>query len=248
METTVKTQVTLRRVSRRSGEPTLKERPLNPQINLTQPFGPTPQTPCHNSVWKAQFGCPHGWLGWMVGHVMAVKNSPMIRFGVEMLDVQPEDQVLEIGFGHGRGIQLLAEHAKRGVVAGIDISDVMVRQATKLNQEKIRAGFVELSQASVADIPYEYARFNKVLAVNNYQFWPNVEPNLVEIQRVLEENGLLVLCLRMKDPQRIFQMAPGYSAEEVEEIAGLVRWVGFREIQMVRRRAGYETACILAKR
>lgn len=248
METIVKTQITLRRIPHQGGEPTSKERPLNPQINLTQPFVPRPQTPCHKSGWKAQFACPQGRLGWVVGHLMAVKNAPMIRFGIEMLDVQPEDQALEIGFGHGRGIQLLAERANRGFVAGIDISDVMVRQATRRNQEKVRSGFVELSQASVADIPYEYARFNKVLAVNNYQFWPNVEPNLVEIQRVLDENGLLVLCLRMKDPQTMFQMAPGYSEEEVEEIAGLVRWVGFRDVQMVRRRAGYETACILAKR
>jgi ubiquinone/menaquinone biosynthesis C-methylase UbiE len=221
---------------------------LNPQINLTQPFIPVPQNPCRYSGWKSQFACPQGKLGWVVGHVMAVKNAPMIRFGVEALNVQSEDQVLEIGFGHGRGIQLLAESAKRGFVAGIDISEVMVRQAARRNQEKIRSGFIELSQASVADIPYEYARFNKVLAVNNYQFWPNAEHNLVEIQRVMDENGLLVLCLRMKNPQKAFQTAPGYSPEEVEEIAGLVRWVGFREVQMVRRRAGYETACVIAKR
>ncbi|MBL8186423.1 MAG: class I SAM-dependent methyltransferase [Acidobacteria bacterium] len=221
---------------------------MNPQINLTQPFVPTSQTPCHNSGWKAQFACPQGRLGWVVGHVMAIKNAPMIRFGVEMLDVQPEDQVLEIGFGHGRGIQLLAQYAKRGFVAGIDISDVMVRQAARRNHEKIRSGYIELSQASVSAIPYEYARFNKVLAVNNYQFWPNAEPNLVEIQRVLDDNGLLVLCLRLKAPQTMLQMVPGYSMDEVEEIAGLVRWVGFRDVQIVRRRAGDETLCILAKR
>lgn len=221
---------------------------MNSQINLTQPFVQTPQTPCQGSVWKAQFGCPQGRLGWLVGQLMAVKNAPMIRFAVETLDVQPEDQVLEIGFGHGRGIQMIAEQARKGFVAGIDISDVMVRQAAKRNRDWSQSGLIELSQASVADIPYEYARFNKVLAVNNYQFWPNAEHNLVEIQRVIAENGLLVLGLRMKDPQKTFQMAPGYTTEEAEEIAGLVRWVGFREVKMVRRRAGYETTCIIARR
>lgn len=221
---------------------------MNSQINLSQPFVQTPQTPCQGSGWKAQFGCPQGKLGWLVGQLMAVKNAPMIRFAVETLDVQPEDHVLEIGFGHGRGIQMIAEQARKGFVAGIDISDVMVRHATKRNRAWSQSGLVELSQASVANIPYEYARFNKVLAVNNYQFWPNAEHNLVEIQRVLVEGGMLVLGLRMKDPQKTFRMAPGYTTEEAEEIAGLVRWVGFREVKMVSRRAGYETTCIVARR
>ncbi|MDX2041654.1 MAG: class I SAM-dependent methyltransferase [Acidobacteriota bacterium] len=221
---------------------------MNSQINLTQQFVQSPQTPCQDSGWKAQFGCPQGKLGRLVGHLMAIKNAPMIRFAVESLDVHPTDQVLEIGFGHGRGIQLISDRAANGFVAGIDISEVMVYQAAKRNQEKIKSGFVELSQASVADIPYEYARFNKVLAVNNYQFWPNAEHNLVEIQRVLTENGLLVLGLRMKNEQKAFQLAPGYSAEEIEEIAGLVRWVGFREVKLVRRRVGYDTTCVIARK
>lgn len=221
---------------------------MNPQINLTQPFVPTPQNPCQKSGWKAQFGCPQGKLGWLVGQLMAIKNDPMIRFAVETLDVQPTDQVLEIGFGHGRGVQMIAERASKGFVAGIDISDVMVYQAAKRNQQKIKAGRVELSQASVADIPYEYARFDKVLAVNNYQFWPNAEHNLVEIHRVLSENGLLVLSLRMKNESKAFQLVPGYSSEEVAEVAGLVRWVGFREVKLVRQRVGYDTTCVVARR
>lgn len=221
---------------------------MNPRINLTQPFVQTPQSPCLSSGWKAQFGCPQGKLGWLAGQLMAVKNAPMIRFAVETLNLQPEDRVLEIGFGHGRGIQMIAEQARKGFVAGIDISDVMVRQAAKHNRDWSDSDLIELSQASVANIPYEYARFNKVLAVNNYQFWPNAEHNLVEIQRVLAEDGLLVLCLRMADQKKAFQMAPGFTAEEIAEIAGLVRWVGFREVQTIKRRAGYETTCIIAKR
>ena len=221
---------------------------MNSQINLTQPFVQSPQTPCQGSGWKAQFACPQGRLGWLVGQLMAVKNAPMIRFAVETLGVQPQDRVLEIGFGHGSGIQMIAEQARKGFVAGIDISDVMVRQAAKRNNDWSESGLIELSQASVANIPYEYARFNKVLAVNNYQFWPNPEHNLVEIQRVLAEDGLLVLCLRMADPRQSFQLAPGFTTEEVSEIAGLVRWVGFRDVQMVNRRAGYEATCIIARR
>ncbi|MBS1787849.1 MAG: methyltransferase domain-containing protein [Acidobacteria bacterium] len=179
---------------------------------------------------------------------MAIKNAGMNRFAVEILNLQPQDQVLEIGFGHGQAIGMIAERTTNGFVAGIDLSDVMILQAAKRNQQFIKSGLVELSQASVADIPYEFARFNKVLAVNNYQFWPNAEHNLTEIQRVLSESGLLVLCLRLKKPGGIFQMAPGFTQQEIDEVTGLLRWVGFREVQLARRRVGYEAVCLIAKK
>ena len=64
-----------------------------------------------------QFGHPSGWVGAVVGHLMAVKNLPMNRLVVELLDVKPEDAVLEIGFGPGQAIKLFASQTA-------DISDV----------------------------------------------------------------------------------------------------------------------------
>ncbi len=222
---------------------------MNSHANLSQPFLQSPQSSaCKPSGWKAQFACPSGKLGWFVGHLMAIKNAGMNRFAVEMLEVQDEDQTLEIGFGHGRSIEMIARKATKGIVSGIDISAVMVRQATVRNREFIKSGHVELCQGDVANIPYEYARFDKVLAVNNYQFWPNAEHNLVEIQRVMKEGGKLVLGLRMKEPNKAFQLAPGFSQEEVDEIAGLVRWVGFRDVRLVKRKVGREATCVIAQR
>jgi ubiquinone/menaquinone biosynthesis C-methylase UbiE len=222
---------------------------MHSRINLTQPFLESPRpSPCQSHGWKSRFACPRGRLGSFVGHLMAFKNAGLNRFGVETLNVQPEDQILEIGFGHGQAIQMIAKQTHHGLVAGVDISSTMVRQAARRNRKMILAGRVEVCQGNVANIPYEYARFDKVLAVNNYQFWPNAEFNLGEIQRVLRPNGLLVLCLRMNKPKKSLRLAPGFSQEEVEEIAGLVRWVGFRDVQMIKRRAGYEAACITARR
>jgi len=210
---------------------------MNPQFHLTQPLIESPRScsllPC-----------------WLAGPVAAIKNEQMNRFAVEALDVRPEDQALEIGFGHGHAIRLIAERAHQGVVAGIDPSDAMVRHAAKRNRELIKAGRVELCQASVSNIPYEYARFNKVLAVDNYQHWPQAEFNLGEVQRVLRPGGLLVLCLRM---QRPLMLVPGLAREEVEEAAGLVRWVGFHDVRTIyrsRHGSGQRdgAACITARR
>jgi ubiquinone/menaquinone biosynthesis C-methylase UbiE len=221
---------------------------MNAQININRPLiQPSSSTGCKASSLLSQFACPTGLLGRLVGRLMAVKNAEMNEFAVEMLDVQPDDQALEIGFGHGRTIRMIAERAKAGFVAGIDLSDVMVRQAAKYNLDLIVAGRVEVCQGSVGDLPYECGRFTKALAVNNYQFWPNAELNLVEMRRVMREGGLLVLCLRMHSTNR-FALAPGFTEDEVADVAGLVRWVGFRDIRIVKRKVGREASCVIAKR
>lgn len=195
---------------------------------------------CDGSGWKAQFARPTGLVGRVVGNLMAFWNSGMNEFAVEMLDPQSEDQTLEIGFGPGMTIGMIAERSPRGHVCGIDISDVMVRQASQRNRELIAAGRVELSVASVSDIPYEYGRFTRVLAVNNFQFWPDAERNLHEIQRVLQPDGKLVICLRADRPG--ISMAPVFTAEQVEEVAGLVRWTGFRDVSI----SSCKTCCCVA--
>jgi SAM-dependent methyltransferase len=221
---------------------------MNAQININQPLiQHSSSAGCKSSSLVSQFACPSGMLGRFVGRLMAVKNARMNEFAVEMLDVQPDDQALEIGFGHGRTIRMIAERARAGFVAGIDLSDVMVRQAAKYNLDLIVAGRVEVCQGSVADLPYECGRFTKALAVNNYQFWPNAEFNLVGIHRVLREGGLLVLCLRMHSSSR-FALAPGFTEDEVAEVAGLVRWVGFRDLRIVKRNVGREASCVIARK
>lgn len=220
---------------------------MSTQSNVNQPLWPAPR-PTAACPWSAQFACPTGRLDRMVGHAMAIINAPMNRFAVATLDVKPADQILEIGLGHGRALQMIAAQATQGYVAGVDLSPVMVQQAARRNRDLIKAGRAEVCQGTVADLPYEYARFDKVLAVNNYQCWPNPEFNLVEIQRVLRADGLLVLCLRMQRPHKAFQLAPSFTEAEVAEVAGLVRWVGFRDVQMVRQRANHAAICVTARR
>jgi hypothetical protein len=60
------------------------------------------------SVLLRAFGRPKGILGRLGGIIMARTNRDMAARTIELLDVQPNDRVLEIGFGPGVGIELLA--------------------------------------------------------------------------------------------------------------------------------------------
>jgi hypothetical protein len=45
-----------------------------------------------------------------------------------------------------------------------------------------------------------------------------------------------------------FALAPGFTEDEIAEVAGLVRWVGFRDIRIVKRKIGREASCVIARR
>ncbi|MGH2371326.1 MAG: class I SAM-dependent methyltransferase, partial [Chloroflexota bacterium] len=92
---------------------------------------------------------------------------------------------------------LLAERATAGLVAGVDPSEVMVRQATRWNRAAVRAGRVELRQGATAALPYPDAHFTKACALHSLYFWPSVAEGLREVRRVLAPGGLLALAVRM---------------------------------------------------
>src|ERR1700754_2990126 len=103
----------------------------------------------------SQFGNPRGVLGRLAGWVMAHRPSNRRRneWAVSLLDVQPTDRVLEIGFGPGRAIAELSRRSER--VYGIDRSAEMLRQATRRNAAAVRSGRVTLRASGVEALPFD---------------------------------------------------------------------------------------------
>ena len=79
------------------------------------------------------FGHPKGVLGRLGGVIMARVNRDAAAQVIEVLDVRPDDKVLEVGFGPGVAIQMLLHRVPAGSVAGVDQSQEMVRQAAARN-------------------------------------------------------------------------------------------------------------------
>lgn len=146
------------------------------------------------SYLESHFGNPRGFVGQVLGTLMAIKNKDRNDWGISLLDVQPNDYVLEIGFGPGAAIQQLSQLAAKGLVAGIDHSETMVQQASRRNATAIRQGRLELKHGSVANLPYEDNTFDKAYASNSHFFWTDPLENLKEVRRVLKPSGLIAIC------------------------------------------------------
>jgi ubiquinone/menaquinone biosynthesis C-methylase UbiE len=138
-----------------------------------------------DSGWRSQFGRPRGWRGWVAGQLMAIQNKERSLWVLSLLKLHPEDHVLEIGFGSGMDIRRVAGRVPKGFVAGIDPSEVMLRQAMRRNKEAIRAGRVELRQGTASLLPYPTDSFNAVFAINVAQHWDSTLDAAEEVRRVL---------------------------------------------------------------
>lgn len=197
--------------------------------------GPTP---------AGQAGCPHGFVGRLLGYIMAWINEPSNRLAVELLGVQPGDTVLDIGSGPGETVRHLVLHHQARFVAGLDISATMGRQAARRNRSLIESGRAEICCGSVRSIPYPESHFDKVLACHSFQFWPNPYNDLLEVARVLKPEGKLGILLRLRGKRgRV-----GLTDEEVQQVLRLLWIAGFTaDVQQRLRELFFgEGLCIIA--
>jgi ubiquinone/menaquinone biosynthesis C-methylase UbiE len=177
------------------------------------------------------FGRPKGRLGRLGGIIMARMNRKVAAWAIDQLGVRPSDRILEVGFGPGVGIELLATSASSGRVMGVDSSKEMVEQATSRNAKAIEAGRVELREGSVEPLPFADKTFDGALAVNSMQVWPDAVAGLREIRRVMKPGGRIALAFTR------------HSGQLKSGVADLLTAAGFSGVRVVEMDEGF---CALA--
>ena len=198
----------------------------------------------------AQFGGPKGLLGKVAGWIMAGRNLPTNSWMVELLEVEPDDAVLDVGCGPGRGVEVAAARAERGSVVGVDVSEVMVRQAARRNRAAVAGGRVELRLADAVRLPFPDGRFTKAGSVNSVQFWVPAERGFAELHRVLAPGGRVAIVLRAHNAGagRFDRTRFGAPVERVSQLAALMEAAGFREVRRLQRDCGGELHWALVAR
>jgi ubiquinone/menaquinone biosynthesis C-methylase UbiE len=149
-----------------------------------------------------QFGRPTGWLGKLIAVGMNVEHQKLWRWALELVPLQPDSIILDIGCGGGKSIEVLARRASQGKVYGIDYSRDMVQTSRFLNRGLIRSGRAEIKHASVSRLPFPDHSFDLVACFECCYFWPDMIESLREIERVLKQNGLLLIANEVyRDPR-----------------------------------------------
>ncbi len=139
---------------------------------------------------------PHGFWGGVRSWFMDRRNAKAHETALVRLDVTATDHILEIGFGTGRLLRMLARTAREGYVAGVDPSELMLHKAENRTWRFRRHGRVELKWGDASSLPWPDAHFDKVAALHCFQFWSDPARAIAEVRRVLKPGGLFVLILR----------------------------------------------------
>jgi len=193
---------------------------------------------------RAQFGRPMGFWGCVSGKVMAhtPSNRERIHWVVSLLDIRPQDRVLEIGFGPGLAIEQVSRIASSGFVAGFDHSEVMLRQAAKRNAKAIRDGRVALELVSVTNLPSFDEPFDKIFTINSIHFWVNPVDCLKDLRKLLRPGGLIAVTLQPRS-----RGATDATATEIgKELASNLELAGFLHVRLeVKESKPVSVACAL---
>lgn len=123
-------------------------------------------------------------------------EAPVRRAGLEMLNAQEGQHILEIGFGTGHSlIELARSVGPAGKVFGIDISEKMTDISRKLAENEGWDKRVELTCGDASHLPYESGSLDGVFMSFTLELFDTPEIPLVlsECKRVLKSGGRIVI-------------------------------------------------------
>lgn len=142
-------------------------------------------------------------------------------WAVGLLDVRPDDVILEVGCGYGHSIPLICEKLDTGHLTAIDRSEKMTAAARRANAANLESGRISLLHQDLLDRALPASHFDKVFLYNINAFWMDPAAELQEIGRLLSRGGKF--CLFHQPP-------PGIEADEyIEAFAANLDRFGFRQ-------------------
>lgn len=173
----------------------------------------------------SQFHRPEGWLGHLAGFILANRksNRERNRWTVDLLDIQPADHVLELGYGPGVSIATASALATEGLVVGVDHSETMKRVASRRNSHAVRKGRVLLFEAPLDHLPVFEQSFDKVFAVNAIQFAEDPLAVLRAVHERMRRGGRIAITQQSRKPNATDRD----SIQAAERTADLLEKAGF---------------------
>ncbi len=186
------------------------------QTNKTPPKPPLPMR-------------PQGMMGRLFGMVMERMNSADYTHAIELMAPAAGQTVLEIGFGTGKLLSLLATRDPGLTLAGVDPADTMLARA----QKQAGLGQADLRLGTADRLDWSDGTFDHVVALHSFQFWADPDHCLNEVKRVMKSGGQLTLLLRDHDraPPNWLPNPISRSGQEQAGTVALLEKHGFTHIK-----------------
>jgi len=142
---------------------------------------------------QTQFELPRGFAGRVTLMFMNLGHKSIYESVAKLLELRPEDSLLEIACGNGHFIKNYASHVHS--VAGLDLSELCIKLATKKNKKRIVAGSAEFVQGEATQLPWKDNKFSATTSMASFMMFPKPVESLKEMYRVLRPGGRVVVCI-----------------------------------------------------
>jgi arsenite methyltransferase len=186
-------------------------------------------------------------MGRFVARMMNSHNAAMNAFAVRLLDLQPSDRVLEVGFGGGVTLPSLIGAA--AFLGAVDRSQDVVAWAHARYSRDVASGKADFREGTVESIPFGANAFNKVCTVNTVYFWSSLEAGLAEIYRVLVPGGRTVIGFLPKEwMDRMSYPADIFTSRAPAELIAALEEAGFKKVRVERATPTTQWNVVVAER
>jgi SAM-dependent methyltransferase len=198
-----------------------------------------------------QMQYPMGFFGKVLFAWMTPKTIAHARWTANLLEIQPEDKIIEIGFGNGANIKLLLQRAVRGSVTGAEISKTAIEMASKKNAKAISEGRVKLHLAQGNALPSENNVFDKACSVATAYVIEDPGAVFKEMFRVLKPKGRAAITFPVRENFMRFKpiATEGFYLHELADLEAAFRNAGFVNCQTERNdRVKFGALCMLGEK
>jgi len=138
--------------------------------------------------------------------------------------------VLDLGFGQGRTVEILAERGAK--VLGCEVSRTMLMQATRRNRKAIANNMVDLRLSDGVTIPFDTNSTDAIVTAHTIYFWPDPQTTLTDMCRVLRPGGYLTLAFNCADEGVPDWMDPSvFSSYTMFEVIKMLEVAGFVDVE-----------------
>jgi ubiquinone/menaquinone biosynthesis C-methylase UbiE len=179
-----------------------------------------------------QLGNPNPLFAKVFGPLWNRRNAALNEAAFELLALQPDDRVLDVGFGGGYLLSRMAAQVTDGFLAGVDISQALVAAGQKRFRALVAASKLDLQCARAEALPFPGGHFSKACSVNSIFYWENVPLALAELNRVLGAHGKLVLCQTSASGLAGKGFASHVNRYEAQDVEQLLAVAGFEAIHV----------------
>lgn len=138
-------------------------------------------------------GNPQGELGEKLIDNMNINHESLAQWGVKHLNISKDSIILDIGCGGGINVKRFLGLTDNNVY-GIDYSKLSVKKTSQLNESEIKNGRCIIKQEPVSEMSFDDNTFDIITAFETIYFWPDIENDFREVNRVLKKDGIFLIC------------------------------------------------------